>query len=81
MIRYFNGTTIFELYVLLTAYVVFLTRADLYLNDSELKIPLLTFKSTLLAGGSSLLDCHKLPDVSSYILSLYSIKLYMDIAM
>ena len=30
----------------------------------ELKTPLLTFKSILLAGGSSLLNCHKLPDVS-----------------
>ena len=52
------------LFVLLTAFAVFPTRATSYLNDSELKTPLLTFKSTLLARGSSLLNYHELPDAS-----------------
>ena len=51
-----------ELFVLLTASFVFVffTRAALYLNDRELKTPLSITKSALLAGGSSLLMCHKL---------------------
>ena len=64
LFKYFNGTTIFvffkELFVLLTASAVFPTRAALYLNDLELSI----LKSVLLAGTSSLLNCHKLPDLS-----------------
>ena len=64
LLKYYNGTTVFvfftELFVLLTAFAVFPTRAALYLNNLELSI----LKSALLAGTSSLLNCHKLPDVS-----------------
>ena len=43
-----------ELFVLLTAFAVFPTRAALYLNDLELKISLLsTVRLTLLSGTSS----------------------------
>ena len=64
MLKYFNnGTTIFvfftKLFPLLTS-AVFPSRAALYLNDWELLI----VKSSLIAGTSSLLNCHKLPDVS-----------------
>ena len=45
---------------LLTASSAFPTRAALYLNDCELS----TVKSLLLVGTSSLLNYHKLPDVS-----------------
>ena len=45
-----------ELFVLLTAFAVFPTRASLYLNDWELLI----VKSALLSGTSSLLNCHEL---------------------
>ena len=62
------------------AFAVFATRVALYLNDSELKTPLVTSKSASLAGDSSLLNCQKHLDVSEY-LSLYSIKLYIGIAM
>ena len=45
LLRYFNGTTNFvfftELFILATTPFIFLTRAALYLNDSELKTPLL----------------------------------------
>ena len=64
LLKYFNGTTIFvsftELFVLATAFAVSRKRAALYLNDRELSI----VKSALPAGTSSLLNCHKLPDVS-----------------
>ena len=50
-----------ELFVLLTPSVVFRTGAALYLNNLELSIN----KSALLAGYSSLLNCHKRPDVSN----------------
>ena len=68
LLKYFNGTTNFvfftELFVLLTVSAVFPTMAALYLNDSKWKTPLLlTAKSTLLPGGSSLLNYHKIPDV------------------
>ena len=49
-----------QVFVLLTASTVFPTKASLYLNDRELS----THKLTLLAGTSSLLNCHKRPDVS-----------------
>ena len=49
-----------------TAFAVFATRVALYLNDSELKTPLVTSKSALLAGDSSLLNCQKHLDVSEY---------------
>ena len=58
------GVSFTELLVLVTAFAVYSTRAALYLNNSELKTPLLTFKTTLLTGGSSLSNCHKLPNVS-----------------
>ena len=64
LLRYFNEITIFvfftELFLLLTAFAVFYTRFALYLNDLELSI----LKSALLAGASSFLNCHELPDVS-----------------
>ena len=64
LLKYFNGTTIFAsftgLLVLPTAFAVFPKRAALYLNDGELLI----VKSALSAGTSSLLNSHKLPDVS-----------------
>ena len=50
------------MFVWLTASVVFRTGAALYLNDLDLS----TIKSALLAGYSSLLNCHKRPDVSNY---------------
>ena len=61
-----------------SAAFVFRTRATLYLDDSELKTLLLKLKSASLAGTSSLLNCHKLLDVSEQ-LSLYSVKLYKHI--
>ena len=64
LLKYFNGTTISasftELFLLLTAPAVFPKRAAFYLNDWELLI----VKAALSAGTSSLLNCHKLPDVS-----------------
>ena len=65
-----------ELFALLPASTVFPARAALYLNDWELSVA----KSALSFGTSSLLNCHRLPDVSEQ-LSLYSIKLYIGIAM
>ena len=68
LLKYFNGTTTFILFTKLfspAASAVFPTRAALYLNDLELKTLLLpTVKSALLAGGSSVLKCHKHPGVS-----------------
>ena len=63
LLRYFNGTTILVFFKKLfpsAASAVFPTRVALYLNDSELSV----LKSALLAGTSSLLNCHKLPDIS-----------------
>ena len=64
MLRYFYGTTIFvffaELFVSLTASTGLPTRAALYLNDWELS----ALKLASLAGTSSPLNYHKLPDVS-----------------
>ena len=68
LLKYFNGTTTFIFFTKLfspAASAVFPTRAALYLNDLELKKLLLpTVKSALLAGGSSVLKCHKHPGVS-----------------
>ena len=68
LLKYFNGTTTFIFFTKLfspAASAVFPTRAALYLNDLELKKLLLpTVKSALLAGGSSVLKCHKRPGVS-----------------
>ena len=68
LLKYFNGTTTFIFFTKLfspAASAVFPTRAALYLNDLELKTLLLpTVKSALLAGGSSVLKCHKPPGVS-----------------
>ena len=47
-----------ELFVLLTASVVFSKRSVLYLNVWEFII----VNSSLLGGTSSLLNCHKFPD-------------------
>ena len=62
LLRYFTGTTTFmfftERFVSLTT--VFAIRAVLYSNGLELS----AVKSALLFGTSSLLNCHKLPDVS-----------------
>ena len=62
-LRCFNETIVFafftELFVLLTVSAAFPAGAALYLNDLELSI----LKSALLTGTSSLLNCHKLPDV------------------
>ena len=56
--NYFNRTTFFasftELFISATAFSVFPTRAVLYLNDWELSI----VNWALLAGNSSLLNCH-----------------------
>ena len=64
LLKYFSGTRIFvfftELFVLLTAFTVYPARSALYLNDLELSI----LKLALLAGTSSLFNCHKFPDVS-----------------
>ena len=64
LLKYFHGTIIFafftELFVLLTAFVVFPKRAALYLIDLEPSI----VKSALLTGTSSLLNCHERSDVS-----------------
>ena len=63
LLKYFNGTTIFvsftKLFPLLW-FSVLPARAAFYLKDSELSI----VKSAIFAGTSSLLYCHKLPDVS-----------------
>ena len=64
LLKYFNGTTVFasftELLVSLTASAVFPTRAALSLNYLEPSI----VKSALLTRTSSLLNCHKLLEVS-----------------
>ena len=66
LLKHFSGATVFvlctELFVLLTVSDAFPTRAALYLNHLELSI----LKSALLAGTSSLINCHKLPDASEY---------------
>ena len=49
-----------ELFVLLRAFAVFLSRTALYLNDWELS----SVKAALSAETSSVLKCHKLTDVS-----------------
>ena len=59
---------------LLLLAAVFPTRAGLYLNNLEFSM----LKPALLAGIWSLINCHKLPDVSKQ-LWLYSIKLYVSI--
>ena len=65
-----------ELFALLTVSAGFPTMAALYLNDWESS----AVKSLLLFETSSLLNYHKLPDVSEE-LSLYLVKLYIGIAM
>ena len=64
LLNYFDGTAIFvffaELFALLTAFSVFLTRAALYLDDWELSL----VKLALLFWTSSPLNHHKLPYVS-----------------
>ena len=78
-LRYVIGAAIFvfftDIFVLLTAFAVFYTRGALYLNELELAI----IKSALLAETLSLLNFHKLLDISEYIL-ICSIKLYIGIA-
>ena len=68
LLNYFSELTIFvffiKLFLLLTAFAVFPTRAALYLNNLELKMPLLRLKLTLLAGSPSNLNYRKIPDVS-----------------
>ena len=58
----------------------FATRAALNLNDWEFKLLLTTPKSALSGGGLSLLNYHKLLDISKYS-SLDSIKLSISITM
>ena len=53
-------------------------KLDLYLKDVELAVETLPGFPAFVAGDSSLLNCHKLPELSGY-LSLYSIKLYIGI--
>ena len=64
ILKYFDGTIIFvffeELFVLLTASEAFPTRAALYLNDLDYQHS----NQVLLAGTSSLFNCHKLLHIS-----------------
>ena len=63
LLKYFSGIAYFVFLTKLfplTKPSVFPTRPALYLNDSDQAV----IKSSLLAGTSSLLIYHKLPDVS-----------------
>ena len=77
MLRYFNGTIISASFLLLFS-LWFYTFA-LELNNL---VGLTSLNSTIaplqFIAGSSLEDCHKLPDVFEWLL-LYSIKLYIGI--
>ena len=79
LLKYFNGTANFARFSLLFApsATVLLIILDFYLNEGALLSA--KFVLTLSTFNSSLLNCHKLPEVSEY-LSLYSIKLYIGIS-
>ena len=51
----------------------------MYLNDYELSTETVSGFPAAVTGDSSLLNCHKRPEVSEQ-LSLYSVKLYIGIA-
>ena len=78
LLKYFNGTLI------LIFFVPFPVLPTIFvLNLNEALLLLLARKSSiapLSKNGSSLNQCHKLPDVLEY-LSLYSVKLYIGITM
>ena len=72
LLKYFGGTTIFTSFFI-PIFSVWPIRFDLYLNDDELfGIWLSSTAKSTFPSISSLLNCHKLPEVSEY-LSLYSI--------
>ena len=62
-LKHFNGTTIFTPFFLPPFRRVPI-RLDLYLKDDELSVLTLESSSLLYFGCSSLLNCHKLPEVS-----------------
>ena len=73
LVKCFNRTAIFVLFtelflLLLTASAGFYTRAALYLNYLELSM----LKSALLAGTSSLLNCHKLCSCIWMIITVFN---------
>ena len=66
LLKYFSGTAIFTfLNTLLpsTAIQSFM-KLDLYLKDDELAVETFSWFPASVAGDSSLLNCHKLPEVS-----------------
>ena len=76
LLKYFSGTTIFTpsfFFLFAPSATVLPIRFDLYLKDVELLLVKLIFSII-----SSLLNCHKLPEVSEQ-LSLYTIKLNIGI--
>ena len=80
LLKYFSGTAIsrFLNTLLLLAAVDSPLRLDLYLKYVELFTETLSEFPSFVRDDSSLLNGHKLPEVSEK-LSLYSIKLYIDI--
>ena len=80
MLKYLTRTAIFTFLnalSLLTAVDSFI-RLDLYLKNDELFVEKLSGFAAFVTGDSSLLNYHKLPEVSEQ-LSLCSIKLYIGI--
>ena len=77
MLRYFNGTIISASFLLLFS-VWFYTFALELINLVGLTSLNSTIAPLQFTAGSSLEDCHKLPDVFEWLL-LYSIKLYTGI--
>ena len=78
LLKYFNGAAIFTP-IFLPLFGMVPIKFDLYLKDDQLSVPILEIFPLFSFTCSSLLNCHKPPEVSEY-LSLYSIKLYLGIA-
>ena len=80
LLKYYSGTAIFTFLntLLLLSAVDFPMKLDLYLKDIELSVETFSGFSVFVRGDSCILNCHKGFKVSEQ-LSLYSIKLYIDI--
>ena len=76
----FLVTTVFapSFFLFAQSALVLLIKFDLYFNDEEFSAVILIKAPLLFIGCSSLLNYHKLPEVSEQ-LPLYSIKLYIGI--
>ena len=65
LLKHFNGTTVFTfLNTPLSEASKGLKKRDLYLKDDELFVETSSEFPASVTGGSSLLNCHKRPEVS-----------------